>query len=304
MTKSAFSGPVVEYGSRQNPAEGGSNNVDQGPGVHMGKGWIDQRAGYNQTRKGWIGVGVEYRRVLAQVPATLGVANIAALAHVVNGTPMMLAGASTGITVVPAGGLVVWPSGNTIPAGALVLDGNPTLQSYGQPDPNGLYRNNSYALGSMLSRCVQITGVAAGVGGNFLVSGWDIYGYPMTQLITVAAGVNSVASLKAFKFIGSVVPQFTDAHNYDVGTTDTFGLPVAVSQFHEALIWWNNALITANTGFTVADATSPATNLTGDVRGTYAVQSASDGTKRLALVASPAQVGLGTITGLFGQPQV
>ena len=32
------------------------------------------------SRKGWVGQGTEYRRVLSQVPATLGTAKIAALA--------------------------------------------------------------------------------------------------------------------------------------------------------------------------------------------------------------------------------
>lgn len=305
MAKTAFSGPIISFGSRQNPAAGGPNNIDQGPGAILGgNGLIDPRVNYNVTRKGWIGMGVGDYRVLSAVPQALGAANVAALAHVVNGTPMTLAAASTGITLVPAGGFV--PPGNpgvTIPAGALVLDGLPTLINYGLADSNGNYNNNAYNNGSLLSRAISITGVGAGAGGNFLVTCADIYGYTWTQLVTVAAGVNTVATLKAAKFVLSIVPQFTDAQNYSVGTTDVFGIPVRAGLFSETLIHWNETLITANTGFVPAVATSPSTNLLGDVRGTYAVQSASDGAKRLSIRVSPGQANLATSIGVFGVSQ-
>lgn len=304
--KAAWSGPLVVFGSRQNPAAGGSNNPDQGPGAMLGgNGLIDPRVNYNVTRKGWIGMGVGDYRVLSAVPAALGLGTVAAAAHVATGVAMTLAGASAGITVVGVGGFN--PPGNpgvTIPAGALVLDGLPTLINYGLADSNGNYNNSVYNNSSLLSRAVSITGVGAGAGGNFLVSGWDAYGYPMTQLVTVAAGVNTVATLKAFKFIGSIVPQFTDAQNYSVNTTDVFGIPIRAAIFSETIIHWNETLITANTGFVGAVATSPSTNLLGDVRGTYAVQSASDGVKRLTIRVSPGQANLATSVGVFGVPQV
>jgi len=45
---------------------------------------------------------------------------------------------------------------------------------------------------------------------------------------------------------------------------------------------WDGAFVTTGT-FAAAVTTSPATTTTGDVRGTYLVPSASDGTKRLTL---------------------
>lgn len=304
MAKSAFAGPIITYGQREPPGVGGTTNQDLGPGAIIGgNGWLDPRAGYNSTNKGWIGVGIEMRRVLSVIPATAGAANIAAAQNAVSGTAFTLAAASTGITLVPTGGVVVRPSNNLIPAGALVLDGLPALVNYGLADSNGNYNNNAYGVPSMLSRCVAITGATGGAGGNITVRGWDIYGYPMSQTIAATAGATTVASLKAFKFIGSITPAFSDAHNYTVGTTDVFGLPLKASFFHEALFWWNSTLITANTGFVAADATSPATATTGDVRGTYAVQSASDGTKRLAANISPSQATIATAAGLFGVTQ-
>ncbi len=301
MTRTAVSGPFVAYGYNALPSGGGQNNEEAGPGAMFGgNGFLDPRVGYDNRRSGWVASGTEYRRVLSATPQALGAANIAALAHVVSGTAMTLATASTGITVLGAAGLYVNGSGNTVPANALVLDGNPSLTSYGLADSAGNYANNSYANSTMIARAVQVTGVSGGAGGAFLVSGYDVYGYPMTETITAAAGVATNNGKKAFKFIASVVPQFTDAHNYSVGTTDIFGLPMRADTWDQALVWFNSALITASTGFVAADTTSPATATTGDPRGTYALQSASDGTKRLAIAVGPPQVPIATAAGLYG----
>ena len=164
----------------------------------------------------------------------------------------------------------------------------------------------------LLSRCVSISGVVSGTGGNFLVSGYDVYGTPMSQLVTVGAGANTVATTKAFKYIASVVPQFTDAHNYSVGTTDVYGFPVRSDYFYaggtgDVQIYWAGALITSVTGYTAAAATplvSGSTTTTGDVRGTYATQSASNGSNRLVIVQSPALANTASVVGLFGPNQV
>lgn len=303
MSKAAWSGPLITFGQRQNPAAGGSNNPDQGPNAFLGgSGLIDPRVNYNVTKKGWVGIGTGMYRCLAQAPAALGTAKIAALAHVVSGVAMTLAVASTGITVL-ASGLLVPGSYNTVPTGALVLDANPALVNYGLADTNGNYNNNVYDNTKAIARAVSITAAASAVGGHFIVAGYDIYGYPMTENINAAAGAATTNGKKAFKFITSVTPQFTDAHNYSVGTLDIFGLPLAAAFFHEALVWWNSTLITASTGFVAADATSPATATTGDVRGTYAVQDAADGTKRLSVAVGPGQSTLGG-SSIFGVTQV
>lgn len=299
MTVSAVAGPNVSYGSRQNPAEGGSNNVDQGPGSSVGgTNLFDLRAGYNATTKGWIGQGVEYWRCLSATPAALGTAKVAALANVVSGTAMTLAVASTGVTVLSAA--LTLPNGKVIPSGCLVLDGNPAVFNYGLADSNGLYKNHAWNNSTMVGRAVSITDAASATGGNVLVSGYDTFGFPMSELIAAAAGASTTNGKKAFKFIASVVPQFTDAHNYSVGTLDIFGLPIRADLWDQVLVYWNSALLTANTGFTAAVTTSPATTTTGDVRGTYAVQSASDGTKRLTVAVSPSQsvLGLSTLWGV------
>lgn len=129
-----------------------------------------------------------------------------------------------------------------------------------------------------IARGVQIVGAAGGTGGNFLVSGYDVYGEPMTQLITVAAGSNTVYSLKAFKYIASVVPQFTDTgHNYTVGTSDVFGFNLFTGTWEYTNVAWAGTFTTAATGWLAGVATSPSTNVLGDVRGTLQVSTNGGG---------------------------
>lgn len=129
-----------------------------------------------------------------------------------------------------------------------------------------------------ISRAVRIVGASGGTGGTFTVAGWDAYGMPMTQLITVAAGANTVYSTKCFKYIGSVTPNFTDgSHNYSVGTGDVFEFLTRCSLVEESTVWWAGALMTGSTGFLVPDTTNPATNATGDVRGTIQTGAAGGG---------------------------
>jgi hypothetical protein len=156
---------------------------------------------------------------------------------------------------------------------------------------------------AMVSRAVSITGSASSTGGNFLVSGYDIYGVPMSEVIAGPAGATTTNGKKAFKYIASVVPQFTDAHNYSVGTTDIYGFPLRADFFSDVAINYANASVTANTGFVAAVTTSPATTTTGDVRGTYALQSAANGSNRLAIRQFVMPANMGTNAGLFGVTQ-
>ncbi len=119
-----------------------------------------------------------------------------------------------------------------------------------------------------VSRGLSVTGVASGSGGTVLLSGWDTYGQPLTDLLTLAAGANTVYSTKTFKYFNSAVPNFTDTHAISVGTSDVFGFALATGLWETTRVCWNGALMTSSTGYTAADMTNPATNATGDVRGT------------------------------------
>lgn len=119
-----------------------------------------------------------------------------------------------------------------------------------------------------IARGIRITGVSGGSGGTFTVLGADIYGQSMSETITVGSGASTGYSNKTYKYILSVTPNFTDAHNYSVGTTDLFGLAFYAQSWDDTAVCWASATMTSSTGFTAGDATNPATATTGDVRGT------------------------------------
>ena len=218
-------------------------------------------------------------------------------------------GVATGTTVVnqltgPAGGAGTYTvTGNATVASATITGqatGGTTqlAQPFGQPST--IYLWNPQA---MVGRAVSITGSASASGGNFLISGYDIYGVPMSEVIAGPASNTTVNGKKAFKYIASVVPQFTNAQNYSAGTADIFGFPLRTDYFSDVAINYNATAITASTGYVAAVTTSPATTTTGDVRGTYAVQTGADASKRLAVRQFILPANMGTSAGLFGVTQ-
>lgn len=272
----------------------------------LGAGIQDHRKPYNSRGSsvaqpgilGWY--GQTFPMVCNLVPSTAATNNIAAAANPTSGTPLTLVSSSgAGIIALSTTAPAVFPLPGLSVSAGVAIESLPTLATFGQ---NGNFQTGFYNRSTCVGRCVSVTGVGSGSGGTVTIKGYDIYGLPMTQTVTVAAGANTVNTTKAFKVVTSVTPNFTDTHTLAVGTADIFGFGILASFFGDCLINWNSALVTATTGFVAADATSPATATTGDVRGTYAVQSASDGTKRLQMFVAPTLGGLVTnpTIGLFG----
>lgn len=134
-------------------------------------------------------------------------------------------------------------------------------------------------------RCVDIVSTGAGdTTQTATFSGYDVYGQAMTQTVTLN-GVTRVATMKAFKSIVSIAISAVTAGNISSGTTDVLGMPLrATTRDYVTFSYAQTAgLLSA---VTVADVTSPATALTGDVRGTVALASASNGTNRLVMQIS------------------
>jgi hypothetical protein len=195
---------------------------------------------------------------------------------------------ATTISIAPAalGTLVNAPIGR----GNLWNNLSPPSTQYGPATPVANAVANHVAAGMFrifdplgaISRNVGIaTSVTTGAaGGVFLVSGWDIYNQAMTERITVAAATTLVAyGKKAFKYIASVVPQFTDTTGtYSVGIGDTFGFPMRMDRYEYLNYAWAGTNNLNSTGFTAPDLTNPAISTTGDVRGTLQVSSNGVGT--------------------------
>lgn len=310
--RTAFTAPAHVAGARVPPGSNGGP-PDQAPSLFWGgNGVQDPRVPYNTMNSasgagicGWYGQGLI--KVIGQVPSAISTTNIAAAQTLASGTPMTLVGTTgAGITVLATSMLAIG-SMNTIPARALAIDGAPTYTAFGSL-PNS-FRTVFYDASGMIARAVSVTAAASATGGTITIRGADIYGYPLTQTVTAVAA-STVNTLKAFKFVYSVTPGFTDgSHNYSIGTADVFGFPLIVKQTPDAWVYWHGVAQTiAGSTFTTAVLTSPSTAALGDVRGTWAPTSdASDGTKRLDIYVNVTLGDVATVpqsTGLFGQPQV
>ena len=116
------------------------------------------------------------------------------------------------------------------------------------------------------------------------VTGYDLYGQPMSEAITSSAAVSTaVNGKKAFFQVTSVAVSAATGTALTVGTTDILGLPVrVVNVAYVASVKSNNALAQDGGQFTVAD-TATATTTTGDVRGTYVPATASNGIVRTVM---------------------
>lgn len=307
MTKSAITGPLIIYGDRNPPGTAATTsvNADKAPSlVWGGIGLIDSRVGYNVTRFGAIGFsGDDYIPVVDQVPSTLAANNVATSQVVTSGSAFVLT-AGTGTTLVTTLP-VIWASGNTIPVNAIALDGVPTLVSFGLASVStGATTVALYDPTKAISRNLVLTSASGADTGTVTYLGADLYGYPITQTVTINAG-STVATTKAFKFVYSATLSAGGAMaaGATIGTGDVYGLPIRADSFGYLTVFWNNAMVTAATGF-VAAVTSAATATTGDVRGTYALQGqASNNTLRLTMFQSPSAGNLGTTAGLFGVAQ-
>ncbi|CAH1677878.1 hypothetical protein [Chelatococcus sp.] len=292
MAITAPSGPLVVFG--------GSNNPDAGTSFgRRGFGIMDPRVPYSyhpggSTVYGFLGTA--HIPVIDAVPSTLAANNIAAAQAVGSATTLTLVAASAaGITVGVS--ITNAETGNPV-TGLLAID-----SAMGYVSVAGTSSIRLWDPSKAISRNVRITSVGNDSGITFTVRGYDLYGYPMAETITGAnAGVAS--GTKAFKYIASVTSSAAAAGNVSVGTGDVIGLPLQANAWGSVDVMWNNAKVTASTGFTAAVLTDPATATTGDVRGTYALQVASNNTLRLQMFITPSVANIvKTSVGLFGVTQ-
>jgi hypothetical protein len=116
------------------------------------------------------------------------------------------------------------------------------------------------------------------------VTGYDLYGQPMSEAITSSAAVSTaVNGKKAFFQVTSIAVSGATGTALTVGTTDILGLPVrVVNVAYVASVKSNNTLAQDAGTFVAAD-TATATTTTGDVRGTYVPATASNGVVRTVM---------------------
>ena len=135
-----------------------------------------------------------------------------------------------------------------------------------------------------------------------LITGWDIWGAPVTELITMTTQT-AVQGKKAFKYISHITCGTASPAGTAVawGIGDNFGFPVRVDFWENTSLDWNGVTAVNNNGFIPA-VTTPQTSTTGDVRGTFLIANtlvtgsgiataasvtSANGTSRLTITYSP-----------------
>ena len=153
--------------------------------------------------------------------------------------------------------------------------------------------------------CRNVTIVTSNAGNTtqtVTVTGTDYYGQTQTETLT-CSGTSTVSGKKGFVTITQAAVSATITGTISVGNGDVFGLPFKVTDAGYLLrTGWANAVADNAGTFVAADATTPSAT-TGDVRGTFAPTTASDGSKRLVIAIGLTAVQVGpnaTQTGAIG----
>ena len=313
MARTAFTAPGHRVLQRT-----ALNNANNSPDAaisldYLGNGIIDHRMPYNLYTSlgngalagvvGWVdssGPAI-LDQTIANAPAT-ATGGVAAAANATSGTALTLTTATTltNGALVTAAALTTFPFATVIPAGTVVIQSQATYLTVGARDITAAYDPTNAC-----TRAVAVTGVTSGApaGGTFTVAGWDYYGAPMHETIVAPTGAATVAGKKAWKWIASITPNFTDAHNYSVDVLNIFGLHLAV----DTAAYVNEFV--AGTGYTALPVvtgavTATASATTGDVRGTITL---TPGGNRITIFTdlSAARIMQGPTSGLgiFGQTQ-
>lgn len=217
-----------------------------------------------------------------------------------------------GLGVGPLGRIYVW---DTVPANK-VANNIATASAYtaaitltaGTSTSSVVRQDGVVVVQLDVPRAVAVTiGTGTIANRNVTISGYDVYGQPMSEVIaTGTTQSTTVNGKKAFFQIASASVSGAVGATIALGTTNTLGLPVRLTdRAYAARIGWDNTLA-EDAGVLVPAVTSTATTTTGDVRGTYAPSSDPDGSKRLVmgiLVPAIAAGPQATRTGALGVTQ-
>lgn len=162
---------------------------------------------------------------------------------------------------------------------------------------------------SPYGRNISVT--PSGVPGNanvIDVYGQDYLGQPMVERFTGSAAASAaLVGKKAFYRVLSskVITPATNAVTYSIGTDVKLGFPYkgVIAFAREAGATILAAAITG-TNQVLADLTDPATNITGDPRGTYQAAAALNGTTKIELeLFGDGSVNVAGNGGLYGIQQ-
>lgn len=168
--------------------------------------------------------------------------------------------------------------------------------------------NGSLGYALDVPRALIIT-IGSGTIANqtITISGYDYYGQPMSEaILTGTTPSTTVSGKKAFYIVTSITTTGAVGGTVAVGTTDLLGIPVRVTNAGYITSVKSNNTLAQDAGSFVAADTATATTSTGDVRGTYAPATASNGIVRTVMTIALPAIAVGpnaTRVGALGVTQ-
>lgn len=323
MTATVFEGPLVvttatPYQNMTSPPVGQPANLnpDAGPSMfNMAMALLDprwqytQEIGQGQNPLGFssTGAAIQTSPTVGWLSATFqvadyapGTASTASLAPV--GTAIT-ASTTVALTTVSGSGITVNATCTNATNGSLVtglwqIDNTPAAYTFGT-GTYGVWDPANPPIG----RCLTITTPTAVTmsANTFTISGYDAYGYPITQVLAGPAGASTVTTGKAFKWVSGVTIGATASSTFSIGVADVYGLPFFASALGYIRAFWNNTNVETAAGTTFTAGTTATTAGATDVRGTIAISGVtiSNGTRKLQMWMSLPPTAL-TVGSMFG----
>jgi len=198
---------------------------------------------------------------------------------------------------VPAAGLVAAPVYRIDLGSPITLDADGILDGVAVDDA-GPYTYTSADFKAGFDGTLDVPRALTAVGTTGAVSvitvtGTDVNGDAVVESLTLTEAT-PVVGKKAFKTVTSIaVAVGLSGDTFDLGWGDVLGLPVFLPDAAYVLAELEDGAA-ATPGVFIAGVTTAATATTGDVRGTYVADSATDGALAFSvLVALPDPVGQG-----------
>jgi hypothetical protein len=186
----------------------------------------------------------------------------------------------------PLGRIYVWdvvpqaPITNNIAASQTAAGAGAVTLTAGTSAKSVVLNNGTTVIQLDVPRAIKVN--CSTTARAFTVSGFDYYGQAMSEVITVATAATAVTVLKAFYQVSGVTIAGS-ATAVVVGTSDVLGIPVRVANVAYVASVKSNNTLAQDAGTFVAADTATATTGTGDVRGTYAPATASNGIVRTVM---------------------
>lgn len=256
MAITPFTGPLV--GIRDNPlgavGTGSANqNSQQAPWLSLQMYALHdarvpftyKNGGDNTTQKAYGFLSSGPLQVLDQAMSAIADNNIAASASPGAAALTLVSSSGAGITVGTS--ITQADTGATV-TGLWAIDTAMAGVGFGQDATINMWDPTK-----AVARNVRITSGSDDSGITFTVTGYDLYGYPMSEAIT-GANTGIASGKKAFKYISAITHTGSVAGTVKAGTGDVIGLPLRCDRVPYISVWWGNpqALEVSNLAGTTA----------------------------------------------------